>query len=439
MQQCVKEKWIKCYLAVSSLRMKNLKRIAFAILILLLPVLAFAQSIADEIVNTQLQLHKIDSQRQSLLLRLEDFKLQKIRYDLEKIGLPQLEQGDIEVKHSAYILGFVPKYKMARWVAHIIIPDVLTGVVFRTNDFREDSSIATGSAVEADYFVKELLEDSTYKYDGFGFDRGHLAPSADFRWSKKALSESYLYSNMSPQLAEFNRGSWGDLEDQIRGYMYRNPGTQLYMLTGPFMGDTLSKIERGKHKLIIPKRFWKVALDLKNKKAIGFIMPNTFITKPKKSLAVPVNEIQKQTGLNFFSHLPEAEQEELESQLKPNDWLPETNNADAEPLDQEKLPQGYFNTLVAKEWTNRRDEITVCGTVVGARVSKKGNILLNLDKQFPNQVFTVFIKKENIVNFNYKPEALLKGKIICVKGRVIDLSGVATMYIENENAIRIQD
>lgn len=95
--------------------------------------------------------------------------------------------------------------------------------------------------------------------------------------------------------------------------------------------------------------------------------------------------------------------------------------------------------MVAKEWTNRRDEITVCGTVVGARVSKKGNILLNLDKQFPNQVFTVFIKKENIVNFNYKPEALLKGKIICAKGKVIDQSGVVTMYIENENAIRIQD
>ncbi len=168
-------------------------------------------------------------------------------------------------------------------------------------------------------------------------------------------------------------------------------------------------------------------------------MPNIAITQPVKSFSVTINEIEKQTGLNFFAHLPEAEQEELESQLNPGDWFPQSNNADAEPLNQEKLPPGYFNTMVAKEWTNRRDEITVCGTVVGARVSKKGNILINLDKQFPNQVFTVFIKKENIVNFNYKPETVLKGKIICAKGKVIDQSGVVTMYIENENAIRIQD
>lgn len=419
--------------------MKNFGKAVIALTLLLLPALMFAQSIKDEIALTQQQLLKIDSQRLALLNRLEDYKLQKIRYDLELIGLPAVGADEQLVTHSAYILDFVPKYKMARWVAHIILPDVITGVVFRTNDFREDSSIATGSAVEADYFLKELQADSTFKYDGFGFDRGHLAPSADFRWSKKALSESYLYSNMSPQLAEFNRGSWGDLEDNIRGYVFRNPGTQLYVLTGPFLGDTLAKIERGKNKLSIPKRFWKVVLDLKNKKAIGFIMPNMVITKPIKSFAVTVNEVERQTGLNFFSKLPESEQEELESQLHVNDWLPEANNADAEPLDQEKLPPGFFNTLVAKEWTNRKNEITVCGTVVGARLSKKGNVLINLDKQFPNQVFTVFIKKENVVNFNYKPEVLLKGKIICVKGKVIDLSGVATMYIENENAIRIQD
>ena len=418
--------------------MKNTKKFGLAFLMLLLPALLFAQSIADEIISTQKQLAKIDSQRQILLANLEDFKLQKIRLDLVKIGLPQLGPGEVQVNHSAYILGFDPKYKTARWVAHIILPDVITGVVFRTNDFREDSSIATGSAVEADYFLKETQADSTVKYDGFGYDRGHLAPSADFRWSKRALSESYLYSNLSPQLAEFNRGSWGDLEDAIRGYVFRNPGTQLYIVTGPLLNETLPKIERGKNKLSIPQKFWKVALDLKHKKAIGFIMPNTVITSPIKSFAVTINEIEKQTGLNFFAHLTEAEQEELESQLNTSIWLPEANNADAEPLNQEKLPPGYFNTMVAKEWTNRRDEITVCGTVVGARVSKKGNILLNLDKQFPNQVFTVFIKKENIVNFNYKPEALLKGKIICAKGKVIDQSGVVTMYIENENAIRIQ-
>ena len=76
--------------------------------------------------------------------------------------------------------------------------------------------------------------------------------------------------------------------------------------------------------------------------------------------------------------------------------------------------------------------------MVGARLSRAGNILINLDKQFPNQVFTVFIKKENITNFSYKPEEVLKGKKICVKGKVIDLGGTVTMYLNSERELQIQ-
>ena len=53
-------------------------------------------------------------------------------------------------------------------------------------------------------------------------------------------------------------------------------------------------------------------------------------------------------------------------------------------------------------------------------------------------VFTVFIKKENIANFSYKPEDVLKGKKICVKGKVIDLGGTTTMYVESEREVKIE-
>src|SRR5690606_2430798 len=100
----------------------------------------------------------------------------------------------------------------ARWVAHIILPDIIDGQVTRSNDFRVDPMVRSGTAVEADYFLQSQKPDGTIEYDGFGYDRGHLAPSADFRWSESALSESYYYSNMSPQLAEFNRNGWAELE-----------------------------------------------------------------------------------------------------------------------------------------------------------------------------------------------------------------------------------
>ena len=82
---------------------------------------------------------------------------------------------------------------------------------------------------------------------------------------------------MSPQLDKFNREKWADLEGLLRGYVYDHPETQLYVVTGPLLNDSLAKIERGVNKVSIPNYFYKVALDLKNKKAIAFIMPNAAI------------------------------------------------------------------------------------------------------------------------------------------------------------------
>lgn len=415
-----------------------MNRIFVLSVFLLLSGQIFGQTIVEKISSAQTELATIEKQRQQLNEKLENLKLEKIQFDLNSVGLPALYPGDELIKHSAIQLAFAPEYKQARWVAHIILPDVINGVVFRTNDFRVDSSVKAGSAVEADYFLKSINEDSVAVYDGFGYDRGHLAPSADFRWSKKALSESYFYSNMSPQVADFNRGGWGELEDAVRGYIYRNPTSQLYVFTGPFLEKDLPVITRGVNKVPIPKKYFKVIVDLEKKRGIGFIMPNQAINKPLKSYAVSIKEVEKQTGLDFFSKVNSSLQQEIEQQTDTKPWLPEKNGSDAEPLSQEGLPRNHFNTLIAKESSNKNNEIYVCGTVVGARISRAGNILLNLDKQFPNQIFTVFIKKEDIANFNYKPEEFLKGKIVCFKGKVIDLGGTPAMYIKNESFLKVQ-
>lgn len=406
---------------------------------LLLQSPLFAQTITEKLKVAADQLAALDKQRELLGGTVENLKLQKIVEDIQVLGLPALQQQDQLVEHAAMVLAYAEAFEQARWVAHMITQDVTKGTVFRTNDFRIDEKVKTGSAVEEDYFLKKLKADSTFEYDGFGYDRGHLAPSADFRWSKTALSESYYYSNMSPQVAAFNRGSWGELEDAIRGYLYRNTNTALYVVTGPVLTPDLPVVPRAKNKVAVPRQYWKVVLDLTNKKAIGFLMPNEDITKVLGTFAVPINEIEKLTGLNFFNKLPEVLQEELESQRNINDWLPIENNQDVNPLEQETLPRNHFNTIIAQQWMGNNKEVAVCGTVVGARLSRAGNVLINLDKAFPNQVFTVFVKKEDILNFNYDLTEVLKNKVIFVKGKVINQGGTATMYISNQNAISIQD
>jgi endonuclease G len=71
----------------------------------------------------------------------------------------------------------------------------------RTNDFREDYKVTTGSASLSDF-------------KGSGYDRGHLAPAGDMKWSSTAMSESFYMSNMSPQKPGFNRGIWKKLESR---------------------------------------------------------------------------------------------------------------------------------------------------------------------------------------------------------------------------------
>jgi endonuclease G, mitochondrial len=390
-----------------------------------------AQTIEQQMTRTQKRIDSVLAIKIRLDAELEQLKLSLIRRQLQDIGLPKATTRQTITWHSAMALEYAEPYEQARWVAHIITYDVVSGTALRSNDFRPDSSIATGSAMEADYFLKLLQPDSSYKYDGFGYDRGHLAPSADFRWSAKALSESYLYSNMSPQRPVFNRETWGDLEDKIRGYCYGKPGVRLYVVTGPVLQPGLPKIERGVNKVSIPKFYWKVVLDAERKRSIGFVMPNQAITVPLSSFAVSVDSVEKLTGLDFFNALPDAEEAVMEKRFQLADWLPAAANGDVEPLAAETLKRGQINTLIARDWMNSNREVSVCGTVVSARVSRAGNILLNLDKQFPNQVFTVFIKKEFISNFAYDPVNTLKGKVICVTGRVQNLDGLPAMFIES--------
>jgi endonuclease G len=339
-----------------------------------------AQSISEIIAETERQIAGLDAQKAALKEQREALKLKKVRYDLKEIGLPTLKPGDQLIWHSSMALAYAEKHEQARWVAHIILPDITEGIISRTNDFRVDSLVTTGSALEEDYFLKYLQPDSSYKYDGFGYDRGHLAPSADFRWSAQALSESYLYSNMSPQVADFNRGIWGDLEDKIREYVYQNPGSQLYVVTGPVLEDNLPRIERGVNKISIPKYYWKVVLDREKQKGIGFVLPNAAGTKPLELFAVSIDSVERLTGLSFFTSLTPDEKAFIAKQKITKDWFSEVASGDVEPVPIYELKRGQINTLMAASAIGSNRSIKVVGMVVSGRTSRAGNVLLNLGK-----------------------------------------------------------
>ncbi len=409
-----------------------MKKILFG-LFLLLPFFAVTQNLDQEIDQTIQNIEELKTNQLQLEDQLENLRLQRIIRDLKKVGLPSTNY----IEHEAMILEYAEEHEQAKWVAHIILPQIIEGTAARSNDFRVDPLVKTGTAVEEDYFLKYKQVDGSYEYDGFGYDRGHLAPSADFRWSEKALSESYFYSNMSPQRPEFNREGWAELEGALRAYIFRNPESQLYVVTGPILEAGLPVIERSINKPSIPEAFFKVALDLDKQLAIGFIIPNQEVAYPLQSYAAPVDEIEQKTGLDFFNQVEETLENQLEARVDIQAWFPEEAFGDVRPIYAPSLPRNHFNTVQAKQYIGINKDIHVCGTVVSTRYARSGNLWINLDKKFPNQIFSVYIPKEELVNFSYQPDQLLENQKVCFEGKVMDMSGTPTMKVYKEEDIEL--
>lgn len=394
---------------------------------------AFSQNTKSELAKLVLIMQKKQNEISNLSVKIDSMRLSLVAKEIQELGWAS---ADTPIIHQSMALAYSEKHEQAQWVSHIILPQIMEGKTSRTNDFRRDPLVKTGSAEEADYFLKYLQPDSSYKYDGFGYDRGHLAPSADFRWNQTALSESYFYSNMSPQLPEFNRGGWAELEGLMRAYIYRNL-VPLYVVTGPVLEENLPVIERSVNKVSIPKQFFKVVMDRENERGIAFLMPNKKIEKPLEMYSLSIDEIEKLTGFDFFNELPDNEESKIEKQTDYHPWLSEAEEGDVIPLHPSQIKKGFFNTLQSKYYMNTGKKICVCGTVVSTYKSKKGNVFVNLDKKFPKTIFSVSIWAKNATNFSYAPEIFLKNKTICVSGKVRDYQGIPNMSCENEKNIKV--
>lgn len=393
----------------------------------------FSQSLDQQIEKKEGRIAEIDIETNVILDELEGLRLLWIREQMDKLGYPKSEERLQTVHHIALSLGYSEPDEQAAWVQHMVIPEVEFANVSRTNDFRIDSLVETGSAVETDYFLKEVALDGEMIYDGFGYDRGHLAPSADFRWSQKALSESYYYSNMSPQKPEFNRERWAELESWIRTYVIDFKET-VYVVTGPVLKAGLK--QQGENKVSIPEQFYKIVLDLEGdeKKAIAFLMPNAHCTYPVSGYVTSVDEVEKLTGLDFFSSLDDTEESKLEAMNSLDGWVHADNSEFGEvaPL-KAPLPKGYFNTLQAKYKVGQKTNI--CGTVVASKKSRKEAIYLNFDQKYPRNVFYASIWKNNQNNFSYDPEEEFLGKKICVYGKVELYNDQARISVNREEQV----
>ncbi len=356
--------------------------------------------------------------------QLENLKYKWIQEQIKKYALPKVDEDGFLIFHSAMTLFYIDRWGQSKWVVHMILPDIATGIETRTNDFRRDSLIAADMPDKIDYF-------------NTGYDRGHLAPSADFRWSRRALSESYFYSNISPQKPELNRGKWSQMEDFLRHYVIYT-GHPIFVVTGGILSDTIKRTIGVNKKIKVPPYLYKIAVDLKASppRAIAFMMLNGTNTKPFTSYTITIDSLEKLTGIDFFYLLPDTLENRLETMNNIALWQSKETKGNVNPLEPEELPKGAVNTIDAEKFIDKK--ATVCGTVVATRVLKDAKgVIINLDQRFPNNLFSFTIWQNNIPNFSYEPASYLLNKKVCVTGLITKYKGKPTMEVRNEKAIEL--
>ncbi len=392
-------------------------KVSKSLLILILCITSVSYS-QDSISSYQLQ--------KDIFKDIESSKLFHIQKLIDSVGIAAPIANEVLAKHVALVSSYNPVHRIPNYVVHVILKDILYGSQTRSNDFRPDP------------FIKQNMSDST-DYWNSGYDRGHMAASADFKWNRKALSESYFYSNIIPQNPQLNQNTWNKLEMQVREWAIDN--SELIVVTGPVLKENLPKIPQGSFKVSIPEYIYKIVLDYypPSYKAIAFLYPNKDVPYELEKHVVSIDSIEQLTGIDFFSKLEDS----LENIVEAENNLTEF---DAHYFEQLKASQftpkdfgkGKINSLQARDYIGK--EACVCGKVVSTKFSENGKTnptYINLDKKYPEQVFTLMIFGQDRQNFSYKPEEFLQGKTICVKGKVGEYKGTPQIIANKEKQVEV--
>jgi len=233
---------------------------------------------------------------------VEDGK--SVKSDTDEFFLPTSTTGQI-VRHQGYALSYSEAHEQSEWVAYELKKSHLSTTNFKRPYFEIDKTVKTGAA-------------HWRNYKKSGYDRGHLCPAGDRRYSKTAHDETFLTSNISPQEHDFNAGVWNTLEQKVRYWASKYDG--VFVVTGGVLKGEMETI--GDEKVSVPNQFYKVLIDTNwgTTKMIAFLIPHKDSNQPLYKFVVSVDDIEKLTGIDFFPELEDAIENKLEASSSYKNW-----------------------------------------------------------------------------------------------------------------------
>ena len=209
-----------------------------------------------------------------------------------------------EYDYTGFKVSFNRHNRTPNWVAWELLGVETEGEASRHNKFWQDVNVE-GCPTTGDY-------------RNSGYDRGHMCPAAEQKWSKEAMNDCFVMANMCPQDHALNSGAWNTLENRERNWARRD--SAIVIVAGPIYenGDTKT-IGNG---VLVPSAFFKVLLApyVEQPRAIGFVFPNMSAPGNMQNYVMTVDDIEKLTGYDFFSSLPDDIENEVESKASFREW-----------------------------------------------------------------------------------------------------------------------
>ena len=205
----------------------------------------------------------------------------------------------------------------------------------RWSAFRWDRSNSVKKTTRSEAWAPDPLipttpiDYRTYQsdYSGSGYTRGHIVGSEDRVNSVAANMQTFYYSNMQPQLYDFNtQGIWYELENRLRNTYNKDTFRDtLYVVKG-------GTIDYGNYTMVrkipAPKYFFMALLRKRNNislnggyAAVAFWMKHEANTDTNfKNYAVSIDELEERTGIDFFCNLPDDIEKTVEQSYSSVVW-----------------------------------------------------------------------------------------------------------------------
>lgn len=229
------------------------------------------------------------------------------------LGVPvdATPEDDLLLDRGTYVLSYSARRRGANWVAWELDAGYL-GSVGRSGEYLPDGLLPP-----------EVPPVTKHDYSGSGYDRGHLCPSGDRTRDRGENRQTFLMTNMHPQVRELNAGPWERLE-RFERRLAQRPGAHLYIVAGGVFDPVPETIGQG---VAVPRASFKVIVPLRKGQRPEDVTPGTEVVavmmpnapdvghRPWTSYVTTVDAVERETGYDFLRRIPDPVENAIEVRL----------------------------------------------------------------------------------------------------------------------------